>query len=112
MTSWLGLLSVFADVVILLALAVAAASRKVSRLARLVIATVAFACAWIVAVGFDAIRVRGWTLVLSGAVIVLSIGVIIATLHRWTQGGDDAPSWWPDFERQFADYVADREHYV
>jgi hypothetical protein len=43
---------------------------------------------------------------------VVSISVIAATLHLWAQEGDGAPSWWPDFERQFADYVADREHYV
>ncbi|HET6866816.1 MAG TPA: hypothetical protein VFH80_12935 [Solirubrobacteraceae bacterium] len=112
MTSWIGLLSVFADIVILLALAVAVASRRVSQLARLVIATFTFACAWIVGAGFDAIGVRGWTLFVSGAVIVVSIGVVTATLHLWTLGCDGAPSWWPDFERQFADYVAEREHYV
>jgi len=112
MTSWIGLLGVFADVVILVALAVAVASHRVSLLGRLVIATIAFACAWLLAAGFDAIGARGWTMFLSAAVIVVSIGVNVATLHLWTQGGDGAPSWWPDFERQFADYVAEREHYV
>jgi hypothetical protein len=112
MTSWIGLLSVFADVVILMALAVAVASRKVSRLARLLIATFAFACAWLLAAGFDAIGVRGWTMGLGAAVIAVTIGVIAATLHLWAQEGDGAPGWWPDFERQFADYVAEREHYV
>lgn len=111
MSPWLGLLSAFADVVILVALAVAMAHRRVSQFARLVIATCAFACAWLLAAGFDALGDRGWTMFLGAAVIVASIGVITATLHRWTQGDDD-PSWWPDFERQFADYVADREHYV
>ena len=139
MTSWLGLLSVFADVVILVALAVAAANRKVSHLARPVIATLAFACAWLAAAGFDAAGVRGWTIFLAAAVIVVSIGVLTATLHLWAQGGDggdigpghrgahggggprrrrpdapppgggSAPSWWPDFERQLAVYVAERE---
>jgi hypothetical protein len=135
MTSWLGLLSVFADVVTLAALAVAVVSRRVSRLARLVISTLAFACAWLVAAGFDAIGVRGWTIFLGAAVIVVSLGVVTATLHLWAQGGNvgpghrgahggggprqrrpDAPqpggggsalSWWADFERQFADYVAE-----
>jgi hypothetical protein len=111
-TPWIGLLSVFADVVILVALAVAVASRKVSQLARPVIATFAFVCAWLLVAGVDALGVRGWTIFLGAAVIVVSIGVTITTLHLWTQEGDGAPSWWPDFERQFADYVAEREHYV
>lgn len=139
MTSWIGLLSVFADVVIVTALALAVASRSVSQLARLVIATFAFVCAWLLAAGFDAMGVRGWTTFLGAAVIVVSLIVITATLHRWTQGGDGgdmgtghrgaqggggprrhrpdtpqhggggAPSWWPDFERQFGNYVAERE---
>ena len=111
MTSWLGLLSVLADVVILVALAIAMANRKLSPLARPVIATFAFACAWLLAAGSDAMGDRGWTIFLAAAVIVVSLAVITTTLHRWTQCGDD-PSWWPDFERQFADYVADREHLI
>ena len=139
MTSWIGLLSVFADAVLLVALAVAVASRSVSQLARPVIATFAFVCAWLLAAGFEAMGVRGFTTFLGAGVIVVSLVVITATLHRWTQGGDGgdtgpghqdaqggggprrrwpdtpqhggggAPSWWPDFERQFADYVAERE---
>jgi hypothetical protein len=131
---------VSADVVILVALAAAVGSQRVSQLARLVIATFAFTCAWLVAGGLDTMRVPGWTVILSGAVIVVSVGAITATLHVWTQGGDagdtrpghrddhggggprrrspDAPqhggggsarSWWPDFERQLALYVAERE---
>jgi hypothetical protein len=133
-------LSVSADVVIVVALAAAVASPKVSRLALLVIATFAFACAWLLAAGFEATRAPGWAMLLGGAVIVLSIVAITAALHLWTQagdggqagpgdrdahggggprrrrpdspcpgGGDVAPSWWPDFERQLASYVADRE---
>jgi hypothetical protein len=118
-------LIVFADVVILVALAAAVGSRRVSPLTRLVIATLALACAWLVAGGLDTMRVPGWTVLLSGAVIVVSIGTITATLHAWTQGGDDGdtrpghggdhggdgspPSWWPDFERQLALYAAERD---
>jgi hypothetical protein len=137
MTSWIGLLSVCADVVIFLALAVAVASPRVSQLARPVIATFAFVCAWLMAAGLDAIRAPAWTIFLGGAVIVVSILVISATLHLWTQRGDGgdigpghrgaqggggpprhrpdapqpggAPSWWPEFERQLASYVVERE---
>lgn len=112
MTSWTGLLGVFADVVILGVLAMVVASRKLTPLARLVIATFAFACAWLVAAGFDAMGARGWTLFLGAAVIVVSIVVITATLYLWTQEDDGPPNWWPDFEREFANYVAERERYV
>jgi hypothetical protein len=112
MTSWIGLLGVFADVVILAALAAAVVSRSLSRLARPVIATLAFVCAWLLAAGFDAMGIRGWTMFLAAAVIVVSIVVIAATLHLWAQEDDGGPNWWPDFERQFADYVAERERYV
>jgi hypothetical protein len=112
MASWLGLLNAFTDVVILAALALVVTSRRVSQLAQLLIATLAFVCAWLVAAGFDAMGARGWTIFLGAAVIVASIGMITASLHLWTQADDGAPSWWPDFERQFAEYVAEREHYV
>ena len=139
MTSVLGPVSAFADVVILLALAAAVASPRPSQLARPVIATCAFACAWLMTGVFDAVRAPDWTIFLGGAVIVVSIVVIAATLHLWTQGGDGAdsgpghggdhggggprrrpdapphrgggsdPSWWPEFDRQLASYVAERE---
>jgi hypothetical protein len=140
MTSWIGLLSVFADVAILLVLAAAVASPRVSSLARPVIATLAFACAWLATAVFDAMRAPGWTIVLGGAVIVVSIVLITASLHMWTQetdgsesgpghrcdhggggpgrrrpdaprhgGGGSDPSWWPEFDRQLALYVAECE---
>lgn len=139
MTSWLGLSSVFADAVILVVLAAAIANRNMPRIARPVVATLAFACAWLVAAGFDAMGVRGWAMFLSVAVIVVSLVAITATLHLWALGGEGgdagpgprgahggggprrrrpdapqpggggAPSWWPDFERQFEAYVAERE---
>ncbi len=115
-------------------------SRHRQSLARPVIATFAFACAWLVTATSDAMGAPGWTTFLGTAVIVVSIVLIIATLHVWTQGGDDGeggpeprgsdggggpgrrwpnapqhggggsdPSWWPEFERQLALYVAEHE---
>jgi hypothetical protein len=140
MTSWVGLSSVFADAVILVVLAAAIANRNVSRLARPVIATFGFVCAWLIAAGFDAMGVRGWAIFLSAAVIVVSLAAVTATLHFWTLGGEgggagpgprgahggggprrrrpdepqpgggDAPRWWSEFERQFEAYVVERQH--
>ena len=140
MTSPIGLFSVFADVVLLLVLAAAVASARLSSLARPVIAMVAFACAWLATAVVDVMRAPGWTLFLGGAVIVVSIILIVATLHIWAHDSDDGddgsgprgdhggggpgrrwpdaprhgptgtdPTWWPEFERQLALYVAERE---
>jgi hypothetical protein len=140
MTSWIGLLSAFAALVTLLALATAVASPRLSLLARLVIATLAFACAWLSTAVFDAVRAPGWTIFLGAVVILVSIVAIATTLHLWTQegeggdggpgdrggpgeggprrrrpdapqpGGDDVdPSWWPEFERQLALYLSERQ---
>jgi hypothetical protein len=140
MTSPIGLSGMFADVVILLTLAAAVASPRVSQLARPVIATLAFVVAWLITAVFAAMRAPGWTISMGGAVIVVSIVVIVATLYLWTQageggesgagprddhggrgtrrrrpdapqpgGGGGDPSWWPEFERQLALYVAARE---
>jgi hypothetical protein len=64
----------------------------VSELARPVIATLAFACAWLITPASDVMRAPGWTIFLGGAVIVVSIVVIIATLHLWTREGDGGDS--------------------
>lgn len=140
MNTSIGLLNVFADVVILLALATAVASPRVSRLVRLAIATFAFMCAWLVTAVFDAMRAPGWTIFVGEGVIMVSIVVISATVHFWSQAGDgdagggqrgphggggprreppdapqhpgagSTPGWWPDFERQLATYVAEDEN--
>lgn len=137
MTSSIDVLSVFADAAIVLALVGTVANPRVSPLTRLVIATFAFACAWLMTAVVDAIRAPGWTVLLGGSDIVLSIVLLTAALHRWTRepdgseqgphdgggwdgprprpdapqhgGGDNDLSWWPEFERQLASYVAERE---
>jgi hypothetical protein len=92
MTSSIGLLSVFADVVLLLALTWAVASARLSQLARSVIATLVFTCAWLTTAASEAIRAPGWTVFLGAAVTLLSIGAVTITLHLWTQGGDGGQS--------------------
>jgi hypothetical protein len=88
MTSPVGLLAVFANVVILLVLAAALASPRLSQLARLVISTFAFLCAWLVVAVLDAMHAPSSTVIMGGAVIVASIVGMVATLHCWTQAGD------------------------
>ena|SRR5947209_596628 len=140
-TASLGVLGVSADLAIMLALLAAVASPAVSQLARPLIATLAFVCAWLLTAAFDALRAPGWTTFTGAAVMVASISVTIVTVHRWTQNGDAGesgpgqsddhdgggprrhrpvgprrgagsgggdPAWWPEFERQFAFYVANR----
>jgi hypothetical protein len=137
MTSSTGLLAVCVDVAILVTLVLAVASPRASHLARLLIATLAFTCAWLVTAVVGAMRAPDWTIYLGGGLIAASIAVIIVTLHLWTQegeltdsgpghrddhggggprrrrpdapqpgGGGGDPSWWPEFERQLALYLA------
>jgi hypothetical protein len=115
-------------------------TRKLSQLARLTIAAAAFVCAWLITAALDAIRAPDWTIFTGGAVIMVSLVAVTATLHLWTQagnageaeperrndeggggqrrerpdpphpgGGGTDPSWWPEFERRLALYVAERE---
>jgi hypothetical protein len=88
----IDLLGVLAVVVILLALVAAVASPRVSQLVRPLIATFAFACAWLLTAVFDALRAPGWTVFMGGSVTVVSIVVITVTVHLWTQGGDGGES--------------------
>ena len=88
MTAWIGFSSVCADIVILLALAAAARSPRLSRAARPVLAAFAFTCAWLVAAVADAVRAPGWTIFMSGAIVVTSVFVITASVHLWTQGAN------------------------
>jgi hypothetical protein len=91
MTS-IGLLGAFADVVVLLALAAALASPRVSLLARPVIATFAFMFAWVMTAMLAGLGAPGWTIIMAGTVIAVSIVMIAATLHRWTQDGEGGAS--------------------
>ena len=92
MTSWIDVLSVFADVVILAILAAVVASPKVSPLARPVVGSLAFACAWLATAVSDALRAPGWTIFLGVAVVVVSIVLITVTLNMWTQETDGSAS--------------------
>lgn len=94
MAASIGLLAVFADVLILLTLAAAVASPRVSQLARPVISTFAFAFAWLLTAALAALRAPGWTMLTGGVVVVVSIVVSTVTIHLWTQrddGGEAGP---------------------
>ena len=140
MTRSIGLLGACGAVVILLALAAAVASPRVSHPGRPLLAISAFTCAWLMTAMSDALHAPEWTMFTGGAVIVISIVVVTVTVHLWTQEGDGSdsgpglrgnddgggpprgrpdapqlrgggtdPSWWPEFERRVAFYVAERE---
>lgn len=113
---------------------------RLSQPASLLIATFTFAGAWVLTAGLATIRAPGWTIFIGCALIMVSIGAVMVTLHHWAQGGgggeggpdsrDDQggggprlpspdaprdrdggcdPSWWDEFERDLALYVAERE---
>jgi hypothetical protein len=140
MTASIGLLGLFAELAILAALAAAVVSPRLSLLARALVATLAFACAWLLSAVLAALRAPVWATAMGCALIVISIVVITVTIHLWAQagvggehgrgqqddegkggprrrrpdapqpgGGGTEPSWWPEFERQLAFYVAEGE---
>lgn len=110
-----------------------------SELARLMTATFACVCAWLVTAALVAMRAPDWTTFVGGGVIMGSIAAVIAMLHLWTHAGDadeaqparrtddgggprrhwpdppqpggggSDPSWWPEFERRLALYSAEHE---
>lgn len=88
MTSPVGLSAAFVNAIVLVGLAAAVVSPRLSRLTRLMISAFAFVCAWLITAVFDAMRAPDWTVAMGGVVIVVSIVVVIATLHRWTQACD------------------------
>jgi hypothetical protein len=116
---------------------VAVAKGRTSALPRLLIAVFAFMCAWLLAAELGALGAPGWTMFMGGAVIVVSIAVMLGAVHVWSQvgeggesegehrgddgeggprpdapepgGGGNDPRWWPEFERQLAFYTAERE---
>jgi hypothetical protein len=40
--------------------------------------------------------------------VVMLIAAGLAAIASIVRRGEDEPAWWPEFERQFEDYVADR----
>src|SRR5947209_6011659 len=87
----------------------AIAGPRPSQPARLVIATFAFACAWLITAALDAMRAPDWTMFMGGAVIGRG-----GPRRHWPHaprpgGGGSDPSRWPEFERRLASYVAERE---
>lgn len=139
MTSWVGLAAACGNIVVLVTLVAAVVIPRRSPLARLVMATFAFAVAWLLTAVCDAMGTPAWTMIVGGTVVLMSIAMVIASLHLWTNagvggdrqserrndeggggaphwpdapshgGGGSDPSWWPEFERQLAEYVGKSE---
>lgn len=88
MTSAFSLSAVFGNVLVLLVLAVAAAGPRLSPLGRLMFSSLAFISAWLMNAAFDTEPAPDWMLIMGGAVTVVSVVVVIALLHRWTQAAE------------------------
>ena len=134
MTSVVAPPTVFADLLILAALFAAVTRSAVAAPIRAFLAGLSCLAAWAIAMVLEALRSPAWLLAITGAVILLSLAAVIATVHQATrpdQGDDpsdgrsepdspgpsspsrngdgDEPSWWPEFERQFAAHVRQTE---
>jgi hypothetical protein len=55
-------------------------------------------------------RGPGWSITLSGLAVLMSLIAVACAIHgehmnRETEANLAEPAWWPEFERDFADYV-------
>jgi hypothetical protein len=112
----------------------ALAARRLPRPVRPLIALLGHSGAWGVWALILVLRGPGWMAGLAAMVMVVSGAVMAITIHLVTReeedgggggdtgggpgpepeaprdgGGDTEPPWWPEFERELADYAAQRE---
>lgn len=125
---------VAADLVVVIAVVLTLTRKAFSAPKRAVLLTLALLCAWFMSMVLETLRAPVWLLLMTGAVIVLNVIALAATVHLATSyrpgdnpggghdgrgrprpedpgrdGGGGEPSWWPEFERQFAGYVSEAE---
>jgi hypothetical protein len=87
MTASISLVAASVDFLILLALLAALASPRLSQPARPLIAISAFACAWLLGAVCEGLRAPDWTLLIGGALMLVSIVVTMVTVHVWAHEG-------------------------
>jgi len=94
------------------------------------LAALSLAGLWMLAMVLEAMGVPVWALVVTGALLVANVIVLTACIYRATRdeghsdggggapphgpeipdpGGGHDPSWWPELERELAQYLAERD---
>lgn len=134
MSSTVGPPALVADVVVVAALWIAVTRKGIAPAMRAFLSGLTCLFAWAISLVLEALRSPVWLMAVTGVVILLSLAAVIATVHVATRpdegetpsdgrndpvsagpegpehGGDSGePTWWPEFERQFAAYVRQSE---
>lgn len=131
MSSGVVAVGVVADLIAVIAVSITLTRHSFSAPKRAALLTLSLLCAWFVSMVLETLRSPVWLLLMTGAVILLNVIALAATIHLATSvqpdddpgdghdgrgrpgpenpardGGGGEPGWWPEFERQFADYVS------
>jgi hypothetical protein len=99
-------------------------------IARPLAAALSLVALWFLAMVLEALRMPDWVLAVNAGLLLVSLIVLISSLHQATReefrpdgdeglsasgpdvpgsGGGDDPSWWPELERELAQYLAAHE---
>jgi hypothetical protein len=101
-----------------------------SQLTRPLVAALSLLVLWVLAMVLETLRVPVWVLVVNGALLLVNVIVLTASIHQVMReqgrgdgdggvrphrrdvrdsGGGGGISWWPEFERELAQYLAEQQ---
>lgn len=101
-----------------------------SQISRPLVAAFSLVGLWFLAMVLETLRVPVWALVMNGGLLLVNVIVLTAAIHDVTRqqyhqdgdgglpprrpdlpdpGGGGEPTWWPEFERALAKYLAEDE---
>jgi hypothetical protein len=103
---------------------------SVSPVTRPLVAALSLVGLWFLAMVLETLRAPVWALVVNGALLLVNVIALAALIHQATReqdrrdgdggiraidrgspesGGGPGPSWWPELERELAEYLAEHE---
>lgn len=101
-----------------------------SQITRPLVAALSLAGLWFLAMVLETLAVPVWVLVINGGLLLANVIVLTGLIHQATRerdrpdgdgglppdrpdvpdpGGGTEPSWWPELERELAQYLAEHE---
>jgi hypothetical protein len=101
-----------------------------AQIIRPLLALLSLVALWFLAMVLEALGVSAWAMAMIGGLLLVNVVVLIAMIHRVTleqdgrdgkgglpphhpdvpqSGGGDQLGWWPELERELAEYLADQE---
>lgn len=101
-----------------------------AQITRPLIALLSLVGLWFVAMVLEALRLPVWVMVMNGGLLLVNLVVLVSLVHRVTcetdrrqgdgglppprsdvpdSGGGSESDWWPELERELAQYLAEQE---